>query len=472
MKNFLLDNLEKDVFFIYSPNRCSLIFFNKKIKEDVLDILENKNCKNKKLLEVFFNEDFLVDNSSESKSYERPLRTLYLSLTNNCNLNCVYCLCHNSFAKNRNLTSMTKKIANDSIEKFNLLSKENEERETVFYGGEPLLHFDLIKWIYNRIKNFETTSNKNLSPSRYILCTNGTLINEEIAHFLKNSSIYPAISIDGPKDIHDKSRSFYNLNGSFDQTVKGYRILEKNGIQPGITLAYGNHNAHMIEDLIEYFSDSFSPKTIALNMMLNFEVGKENKYLPDQKDMTDYLWNGFLMARKKGIYLVKNVMDNRIIPFVERIPKKWGCTASGARFGVLPDGKIVPCMALSHKFNTKIEEIKSITDFCPKELMQAGPYQNNICKNCFCKATCGGGCPAVTILQGKPIGSVDAKYCISSKFFLKKIIELLWDLSKENALKDLLEQNFYLPSYEDRKKIYGNIKVTNKIMDFQHAGEQ
>lgn len=152
-----------------------------------------------------------------------PVSQVTFELTERCNLRCKYCVYQEEQGGFRTFgeRDMTIDIIKNVID---LLAKSpNHEVFVTFYGGEPLLRFDLLKGCVDYCK--EVLANKKVS---YNLTTNATLINEEIAEYIASlGDHFTTISIDGPKEIHNDNRVFYNGEGSFDKTISGLKKLIK-----------------------------------------------------------------------------------------------------------------------------------------------------------------------------------------------------------------------------------------------------
>lgn len=449
---------------IYSSDSMGLFYFRVDLANDINAALNGEPIVKEEVASLL--RDLKNGGYFEHKtvSTQRPIRTLYFCTSYNCNLACSYCLTNGSVSCGRT----KKKLSDENIEKcikqFTKLSEPNSEREVVIYGGEPTLYPEMIRFIYNTVREYENQDKRGLVPARFILCTNGILIDDDLAEFIKESGIYPAVSFDGYPELHNKNRKTVAGVGSFEMSEKGYRILQRHGIPTGVTMALGSHTVNELPGIVKFLNNYFYPKTIAANSMLDFE-NNTNNWMPDSTILPDKLWETFLVCRTEGIYLVKSIMDNRVKPFVEQEPRLWGCTGTGARMGVLPDGNIVPCMALSHKYYQHIDEAPVVDDYTPSILKDSSPYIRKECMNCEAKATCGGGCPAAIILDNKA-ATIDSSNCRISKYFVKKMIELLWTEIKKH---DVVEQKgYYIPDYDDRMKLYGNIPMSSKKMDFQY----
>jgi len=150
------------------------------------------------------------------------LEQIILEVTERCNLRCGYCIYGTQFEQRRNHSNvdMSEEIARAAIQYLKDHSSSGQIALT-FYGGEPLLRFDLIKYCIDYA--IKTISNPELYFS---LTTNLTLVNKEIAEYLASiENLSLVCSIDGPKDIHDSYRKDIKGNGSFNRAIQGLKYL-------------------------------------------------------------------------------------------------------------------------------------------------------------------------------------------------------------------------------------------------------
>lgn len=152
----------------------------------------------------------------------RKRTQLMLELTEECNMRCKYCIYHagNGGYREFGKEGMTFEIAKLALDRF-LTDSEEKELYVSFYGGEPLLRYEMIKQCTRYC--IENYPKKNI---RFTMTTNGTLMTEEIASYiasLPNAII--TVSLDGPEEIHDSNRVFYNNTGTFKKALAGLKLL-------------------------------------------------------------------------------------------------------------------------------------------------------------------------------------------------------------------------------------------------------
>ncbi len=166
-----------------------------------------------------------------SKSLENildsALQKITLQVTQQCNLRCEYCIYSGDAGNYRNRTHQNKKMslemAKKGIDFLIAHSQDSNKLNVGFYGGEPLLEFELIKKCILYAK--EQAEGKDIS---FYITTNATLLTEEIIKYLYENDIMLTISLDGPKEIHNKNRKFAGSGaGSFDKIMENLETLKE-----------------------------------------------------------------------------------------------------------------------------------------------------------------------------------------------------------------------------------------------------
>jgi uncharacterized protein len=146
-----------------------------------------------------------------------PHDQIILNVTERCNMRCRYCAYSGHYRGQRTHSDrdMPFKIASKAIEHF--VPNMSENACLSFYGGEPLLKMDLIREI---IDHAESLTDRKI---KYSMTTNGTLLSPEIARYLKEKDFTLMVSLDGPREVHDRYRVYKTGKGSFDKIMKNLR---------------------------------------------------------------------------------------------------------------------------------------------------------------------------------------------------------------------------------------------------------
>lgn len=228
------DNITYDIIddFYYLSNQELITKYNKKYDHKILE--QQWNIIEKKITQGFFsnkrpnfNTDYLFNEDNEIRC--RMFKSLILIATHDCNLRCKYCAYSGKYFYNRTHANLKMNIAT-AQKAINLLKipekykKINKTFFINFYGGESLLNFDLIRFCKEYADQRKQQTGEKFA---FVIETNGTLLIPEVADFLAKSNIFCAISLDGPKEIHDKYRVYKNGKSSYDTIIKNLHYLKR-----------------------------------------------------------------------------------------------------------------------------------------------------------------------------------------------------------------------------------------------------
>ncbi|UZE93850.1 MAG: SPASM domain-containing protein [Candidatus Pacearchaeota archaeon] len=453
-RNLYFKKVNSDYWGVYHPfNEYKIIFISSDLKAELKkfqnsgEILENNPFKNE--LEKLKKEYFLVP---ELFNHTKPIQTireglpkkpsiglLYLLLTDSCNLNCSYCaieenlesLCKNSKLRAKN---MSIKTCDNAID-FYVMCKDDKlpEHRVIFYGGEPLLNEKVFRHAVSRLRSEEKKGNlKNLGM---VMNTNATKVNEEIAEFFAKNKISPAVSLDGYKEIHDSQRKNLRGKGSYDETIRGYKLFQKHGIQPGISCTITKNNIGKLEEIAEFFVDNLNPNGIGFNLLLDFK-DKINPLAVSVKKATKAMLKSFEFLREKGVF------EERVMRRLGKIIKKEmhlkDCAGYGRQVVVAPDGRIGPCqiaMAADYPSPGNVNDSKMF-DPNDNELFlewnKRTAFNMSQCEDCSFITICGGGCAYQSYIKTGNIWQVDKRICEHCKELIDWVIDDLWKTKQKN----------------------------------------
>lgn len=169
-----------------------------------------------------------------------------------CNLNCTYCFYLEKqalFPKGEEFR-MSDEVLAAYITKY-ITSQPTPEVEFVWQGGEPtMLGLDFFKRVVDLQKPF--TNQKTIKNS---LQTNGTLLTDEWCEFLKKNHFMVGISLDGPKEIHDRYRHDHTGRGTFDKVMQGLKLLQKHNVDYNIMACVAKETAYRPLDVYHFFKE-------------------------------------------------------------------------------------------------------------------------------------------------------------------------------------------------------------------------
>ncbi len=369
-------------------------------------------------------------NNAHDKMAKEKITIMYIIPTNSCNLKCKYCFIGKL---NDKQIKMETDIALDAVEKFNNHLKKIGEKGTIFfYGAEPLLNFDLIKTTVSYVKSRGYKID-------FAMVSNGILITEEIADFVKNNNISLGISIDGPKEINDKNRIFKGDSCSvYDGVMNKIKMLKSKNVNFGLSITV----APIFLENEEYFLKwilNLGVYNISYNL-LHFTY-KTNEWKNYYKKATNFIYKSNSLLFEKGFN--EDRINRKYEAFYNRVFKFSDCGAIGGnQITICPNGEIEICHGYWNRKNKKLPNIKSITDL--SQLFEEKEYKKwaeNItlnkkkCLSCPAIYICGGGCA----MQANDLfGSekdIDRPFCIYTKQMLKNILNEVYEDSKQNEFQ-------------------------------------
>ena len=340
---------------------------------------------------------------------------------NYCTNRCGYCFYHNlnqTSHKRMNL-ELLKSFIRQHIE------LTHGGLSFIWHGGEPLLAgIDFFREVI-RLQKLLVPSGR---PIRNSIQTNGILITEKWATFLKENDFKVGISLDGNMESHNQFRLTHTGRGTFDSTLRGIRILRKYGIKLSVIQTITQANICRIEEDFKFFVDDMSFNSFGINPYL--DILGSNKYMDGQSLSNDMLTQIFkkyidLWIKRNDRTLRIREVDN----FLSGLYGRRACTCSfngscHTFYTVDYDGSIYPCDRLSGENDFCFGTLANQT---LQEILYAEKWQNFICRtrklpddciSCEQKNSCNNGCTA------HRIGNIDGKY-----FFCKSRKEVFAYLS-------------------------------------------
>jgi len=335
---------------------------------------------------------------------ERNIEQITLQLTQQCNFRCKYCI----YSEDKNLKQrshsskrMTWELAKKAIDFFWEHSVDSPKVNIGFYGGEPLLEFELLQ------KVIEYTELRFKGKSVTFTTTiNGSLLNDKIVEYFINHDVKTMISLDGPKEIHDMNRVFINGSGTYDTVMSNIRSI--NAKYPD----YSNKlKISMVIDPINDF-DCINSVTVDCNEInfTNLNVSTVDsldmpvKYSDEYVQKSEYQYFlaflshfGYLSIDKVSPILNKRV--NAVLSDVKRmikaetIPQSMApggpCIPGQLRLFINADGDMFPCERVNESDVMKIGTLDTGFDYKKaRALINIGSLTSEECRNCWAIRHC------------------------------------------------------------------------------------
>jgi uncharacterized protein len=415
-----------DINIIYDFERNNIMSYPKTVNiSRVLEMLNEKKLEEKylkKLPEVDLDiYDYIKNNIIDTdkryfdsfeflKRNDFGITSASLMITQNCNLRCTYCYGGESGMYNSNTPFMSKDIAKKAIKNLVNNNKIGNEININFFGGEPLMNFELIKFTVNECINYPEYK------FVFSITTNATLINEEIALFFRTHEFRVMISIDGYEKTHNYHRKMRNGKGSYSIVVKKIELLIKNGVEFRIraTLDHRFYNEYFeINDfLTKLGSDRVTISRLVsyndneLSFPLNIEdIKEERKFIERylKKALSDVFDGKFprnfpyLSHFKKIVFAEKSLMN---------------CGAYEGGTAISSDGKYYPCHRFVGMNDFDFGDVDNgIDEEKIKKQLKSLDEHKKKCLKCFGKYICQRSCLRDIAKSGGKYIQHDEKYC-------------------------------------------------------------
>ena len=371
------------------------------------------------------------------------INVCYMITSEQCNLACKYCfLGNNDECKRSNfsLENMSKETADKAIEffikqiKLSGLDKEEENKPAViFYGGEPLVNYDVLVYIAEKINALRDVEKcvKNMELS---MVSNGLLLTEERALKLKELGVSIAISVDGFTEEANSMRVDIAGNNVFNKILKTLDMCKKVGVDVSLSVTLSEETIKNTKDILELV-DKYGVTSFGFNIMMS----DENFVLPQEynEKAAQFIIDEFVELRKRGIY------EDRIMRKLKSFTKSQvyfsDCAATGGgQIVIAPNGQVGICHGCLHNKQYFVSNVDDETFDATKhkdfiEWSQLTPVNKEECQDCVALGICGGGCPinAMHLKKGNTIHDLDERFCTHAKLTLEFLIKDLYRIISE-----------------------------------------
>jgi len=359
----------------------------------------------------------------------RKLRALCLNITHKCNLACKYCFAGDLTAENA--PSMTSEVVKASFDY--LISKSEGVRrlQVDFFGGEPLLVFDLVKEgvSYGRRK-----AHQHGKEIFFTITTNAVLLNEEKIDYIKENDISLILSLDGRKEVNDRFRVFRDGEGCYDRII-GNIDNARNKLGKNDYYVRGTFTSQTpdILDTMKFYLEkgfyhvSLEPVTADKNLPYAFREEDIPLMLANYRELASWL-----LDKPLCYYHFNLEMDNPLC-LTRRIT---GCGAGMEYMAVDPRGDLYPCHQFIEKPDFKIGDVfegvnrQDIIDYFNHSTV----YEKEDCNDCWARFYCSGGCHYQQYVQSGDIRKPSREYC---ELFRGRLEIALWYNVKRKMLREL-----------------------------------
>lgn len=385
--------------------------YPKESKEEIEECFDDVEelVRENKLYSKDIYEDMVIDFEKKKSS----VKALCLHVAHTCNLTCDYCFAsQGKFHGERAMMSL--EVGKRAIDFLIENSGPRRNLEVDFFGGEPLMNWDMVKEVVKYARSIEKDHNKNF---RFTLTTNGVLIDDDVIDFCNKEMHNVVLSLDGRKEIHDRLRRTVNNKGSYDIIVPKFQkfVDKRKGKNYYIRGTFTNENLDFTEDVkhmvdLGFTELSLEPVVTSPGDPAEISRDKLDKIYEEYEKLAKYM----LKKKKEGhpINFYHYILDLEGGPCIHK--RVTGCGVGTEYYAVTPWGDLYPCHQFVGKKEYKLGDIfrgiekKDLQN----EFKHCNVYAKEECRSCWARLYCSGGCAANALnatgsVRGIPKNSCD-----------------------------------------------------------------
>ena len=342
-----------------------------------------------------FTEDVYKDAIIDFKKRKTVVKALCLHIAHDCNLACKYCFAEEGeYHGGRAL--MSYEVGKKALDFLIANSGNRVNLEVDFFGGEPLMNFQVVKDLVAYGRSKEKEFNKKF---RFTLTTNGMLLTDEVMEFANKEMANVVLSIDGRKEVHDFMRPTRNGQGSYDLIIDKFKKMAEMRHQTNYYVrgTFTHYNLDFSKDVLHLADMGFkqiSAEPVVAPDDMDYAIREED--LPQLFEEYDNLAKEMVKREKEGngFNFFHFMIDLTGGPCLYK--RLSGCGSGTEYLAVTPWGDLYPC----HQFvgmeqfklgnvDTGIEKTDIVDEF-----KLCNVYAKDKCKDCFARFYCSGGCAA------------------------------------------------------------------------------
>ena len=392
----VVDDLTYDVLDHYKDKNLDEIkeLFSKEKPEEVESIYGEIQDMEKEGL-LFVSDDYM--DFKEFQERDHVIKAMCLHVVHDCNLKCEYCFAsQGDFGGHK--AYMTEEVGRKAIDFILDRSGNRKNLEVDFFGGEPLMDFELVKNLVDYGHKKAAEKGKNF---RFTITTNGVLLDDETIDYINEHMHNVVLSLDGRKEVNDSLRRTLNDKGSYDVIVPKYqKLIEGRGDKAYyVRGTFTKKNLDFSED-VKHFKD------LGFNLSSIEPVvdADENEYAITEEDLDQIMEEYEKMAIQYAEDHVKGdpftffhfTIDLNQGPCV--IKRVQGCGAGCEYIAITPEGDLYPCHQFvgneDFKMGNLLEEDLELPEEITQPFRDAHVFSKDKCKDCWAKFYCSGGCHA------------------------------------------------------------------------------
>ena len=366
-----------------------------------------------------FTPDTYAPMAADYKNHSNVIKALCLHVAHTCNLSCSYCFAsQGKYQGERALMSF--EVGKQALDFLVAHSGTRRNLEVDFFGGEPLMNWQVVKDLVAYARSLEPVHNKNF---RFTLTTNGVLLDDEVIDFCNKEMHNVVLSLDGRKEVHDRFRKDYAGNGSYDAIVPKFQhFVERRGDKSYyIRGTYTHHNTDFVHDILHMADLGFTELSMEpVVCPPDDPCALTQEDLPVLFDQYEQLAREMLRRQREGrpFTFYHYILDLKHGPCIyKRIS---GCGSGTEYMAVTPWGELFPCHQFVGDPKYSLGNIwDGVTNTAVQdEFRSCNAYARPECADCWARLYCSGGCAANSYHAS---GSIRGVYSYGCELFKKRM---------------------------------------------------
>lgn len=366
-----------------------------------------------------FTPDDYEQLAADYKGSSHVIKALCLHVAHTCNLNCSYCFAsQGKYHGERAIMSF--EVGKRALDFLVENSGDRRNLEVDFFGGEPLMNWQVVKDLVAYARSIEKDAGKNF---RFTLTTNGVLLDDEVTEFCNREMHNVVLSLDGRKEVNDRFRVDVAGNGSYERIVPNFqRFVAKRGDKSYYMRGtYTHYNTDFTNDLFHMTDLGFTELSMEPVVCAPGDpCALTEEDFPVLCEQYEILAKDMLRRWREGkpITFYHYMVDLKHGPCIYK--RVTGCGSGTEYMAVTPWGELFPCHQFVGDPKYSLGNIwDGVTNTAVQDEFRAcNAYSRPDCKDCWARLYCSGGCAANSY---HATGSIGGVYEYGCRLFKKRM---------------------------------------------------
>lgn len=435
----------KDDIYVFDSNKLIFFIADISLVNALKDVISGKRniIPSNSYLDMMIDAGYFITNNEEkTQQYQmenHDMLNISFAPIHACNFRCEYCYAEGGTATE----NFKKKFDRFEIDKlidyiyFKRFSSFKKYKFDFVSGGEPLLAMDILEYFLSSVRKIDSTLGKQTTV---FVATNGSLLTDSIIKRLDQLDVYLGISLDGPKDIHNRHRHYINGYDTYDDVVESINRLHNSKVSSKLKDAWALCVVtNQTDDLVSVMEQAINLGFKGLQMQIvrvpkghKLEFNENNLPVLFERynNLFEHIKNSVKLGDLSRIKMIANNNDSfgkYLKRLLLREPVYSRCFAGKNKVAITADGKVFACDSFCNLENFMLENIdmtRVCSDNC--ELFQnAYTCNSEVCRKCWARNICGGDCYYHSYDINRDIHIPDPIMCKISQYFIEQAIVLL-----------------------------------------------